>query len=276
MRKPDIESAKIITVSTAHLHPETISMIEKERGDLPEGPSIALREEGFLVNSHLGVDDALKQDLSPGLYLPLYERAPDLVLLRALARGLKAEWINIDYDGVEYADILPRYGSDGYIEMPYDPNWQAALERKMAFPSGAEIVQPVPAVLSMIEAGQTPHDHLSREVLLDYPAYRDGKIKLYDAPSAETRHDKAEDWVKSYGAMVSYESALDAAGYARERDMRKEDAPVFVTLAKIYHDGSMQVLSLHHGLMTISADELCEAHGVELPGVSDDIEDPAI
>lgn len=270
---PDIETAKIISLSIAHLHPETINMIEKEKGDLPEGPSIAIREEGFLVNSHLGMEGALKQDLESGLYLPLYERAPDLVLLRALARGLKAEWINLDCDGVECADILPIYGDGGLIYMPTNHEWSDALAKTSQFPTGSEIIQPDPGVLSMIEAGQTPYAYLSREVLLDYPSYREGKIKLVSAPSMEGDREQAKDWVKAYGAMVSYESALDAAGYERESEMRAPDAPIFVTVAKIYHDGSMEVLTFDHGKLKVSADDLYRDHGLSLSEKADPMEE---
>lgn len=269
MSMPDIESARIITVSTAHLHPETIDMIEKEKGDLPEGPSIAIREEGYLVNSHHGDADALRLDLSEGLFLPLHERAPDLVLLRALARGLKADWINIDRDGPEYSKILPSYGSGGFITPPSDSQWREALSEVGQFPSGAEIVRPSLAVLSMIEAGQTPYAYLSREVLLDFPAFREGKIKLINAPAGEARHGKAEEWVAAYGGMVSYESALDAAGYERESEMREADAPVFVTLARIHHDGSVQVQSQVHGTLTATADAVYAAHGIDLSSLDE-------
>ena len=145
-----LEEAKILTLSTAHLHPGTISMIEQSRGDLSEGPSIAIRDEGYLVNSHLGVPDATDLDTRPGLFPSLNDRFPDLALIRALARGQVAEWINFDQDGVEYADLLPIYDGTQEVELPRHPFWSGAMMRKIMTTSGVDIIQASPETLDMI------------------------------------------------------------------------------------------------------------------------------
>ena len=151
-----IEQSGILTISTAHLSRETLAGITVARGDLSEGPSIAVREEGFLVNSYLGSDDALEQAFRPGVFKPMAERFPDLVLIQALARGLKAEWINIDRDGVEYSDILPSYDDDGVASQPTADGWRDALGEIGTNFWGGPAVVPSREVLEIIEAGQTP------------------------------------------------------------------------------------------------------------------------
>lgn len=94
---PQIETAKIITISTEHLHPDTINFLDDTQGDMAEGPSIAVRNEGFLVNSHLSTEDALNRDCEPEFLPPLYDRFPDLVLIRPVRPGrsftpCKAPW----------------------------------------------------------------------------------------------------------------------------------------------------------------------------------------
>lgn len=274
MKLSDIETGKIITVSMSHLHPDTIAMIEKERGDLSEGPSIALREEGFLLNSDHGAGDALSIDLAPGLFASLHDRAPDIVLIRALARGLRVEWINVDTDGDAYNDFLPVYGRGGYIDPPRDPQWRAALSDHGTLISGAEVVKPTASVLSMIEAGQTPHAWIEREILLDYEIFHSGRICLANAPKVTGNLCFAEDWATAYGAMVSYESALDAAGYERESDMKAPGAPVFVTLARIFQDGSVEVRTPATGTMRASAAEIIAQNEPSATGPDDDSEAP--
>lgn len=155
-----IEEAKILTISTAHLHPDTIDALDamSHTGPLrscPAANSIAVRDEGFMVNSHRGIPDALDLDLDS----PLND-FPDLVLIRALARGLKAEWINIDQDGVEYINILPTYGSEGVtrgvLQTPSDDGWSEALAQTGLNHRDNLIVVPSRATLEQIEAGQTP------------------------------------------------------------------------------------------------------------------------
>lgn len=153
---PQIETAKIITISTEHLHPDTINFLDDNQGDMAEGPSIAVRNEGFLVNSHLATEDALTQDCEPEFLPPLYDRFPDLVLIRALARGLEAQWINIDADGVVYSDILPSYDDRGGVTLPTAEGWSEALSTVTKTARGVEMVMPSREVLEMIEAGQTP------------------------------------------------------------------------------------------------------------------------
>lgn len=151
-RHPDMETARIITLSTAHLHQDTIDAIEACRGDLSEGPSIAVRDEGFLVNSHLGDPGAADRDLQEGLLPSLRDRHPDLALIRALARGFDAEWINLDVDGVVCSDILPVYdGRD--MEPPMDPAWRAFLGETTT-PAG--ILYPSDAALRDLGAGRIP------------------------------------------------------------------------------------------------------------------------
>lgn len=151
----NIEQGKIITISVLHLHPDTIAALEAHRGDLPEGPSVAVRDEGYLVNSHYGTDDVLKQDLQAGLHPSLNDRHPDLVMIRALARGLGAEWVNVDIDGVECCDILPIY-RDRAIELPTGEGWRDALSEIETNSNGNAAVVASPEVLEIIEAGQTP------------------------------------------------------------------------------------------------------------------------
>ncbi|MFG6082150.1 hypothetical protein ACEUZ9_002793 [Paracoccus litorisediminis] len=63
-----IENARIITISTVHLSPSTIEQIETHKGDIPEGPSIALRDEGFFINSYRGNDNTLDAAFNTGDY----------------------------------------------------------------------------------------------------------------------------------------------------------------------------------------------------------------
>lgn len=150
-----VENASIITLSTAHLHPKTIAALEACRGDVSSGPSVAVRPEGFLVNSHLGSEDALGSDLDGLGGASLHDRFPDLVLLRAFARGLGAAWLNIDADGTRYCDLLPSY-HDGSIFVPTDEHWAEALSCISASADGHLIVVPARSTLEIIEAGQTP------------------------------------------------------------------------------------------------------------------------
>jgi hypothetical protein len=155
-----IEEARIITISTAHLHPDTVEALDmKDHGGplrrCDTAQSIAVREEGFLVNSHRGVPDALSQDLDGAM-----NDFPDLVLIRSLARGLKVDWINIDADGVEYTDVLPTYGHDGVardvVQTPSEPGWAEALGQTGLNHRDNLIVTPSREALETIEAGQTP------------------------------------------------------------------------------------------------------------------------
>lgn len=100
---------------------------------------------------------------------------------------------------------------------------------------------------------------LDREILLNYPAYRDGRLELSNPPDEGLDCADLSAWVRAYGGMVSYPSALDAAGYAREADMRAPDAPIFVTMGRIFEDGTLQVLSFHHGLMEATYEDLIAA-----------------
>lgn len=156
MTTPNPEISKIITLSVAHLHPDTIAEIDDCGGDLPEGPSLALRAEGFLCNTYLGIEDALDMDFTTGRHLSLMNRFPDLVLLRAVGRGLGASWINFDQDGPILKDCLPSYQENGTMILPEDPAWNAALSATRRAPSGTWVASPSREILEMIEAGQMP------------------------------------------------------------------------------------------------------------------------
>ncbi|WP_411839848.1 hypothetical protein [Paracoccus sp. ME4] len=152
-----IEEARIITISTAHLSPFTRDYINEMSGNLHNGPSIAIRDDGFLVNSYHGSPNALDQHMTAtGHRASLYDRAPDLVLIMALARGVGAEWINMDVDGVEYSDILPTYDDDETVSIPTGSGWSDALNRIGTNNSGQSMVVPTREILEIIEAGQTP------------------------------------------------------------------------------------------------------------------------
>lgn len=152
-----IEQARIITISTAHLSPFTCDYISKCSGYVDSGPSIAIRDEGLLIDSCLGTPDALESAVSSQSGVrSLLERAPDLVLIQALARGLHAEWINIDMDGVVCSDILPSYDDDGEITLPTGNGWRDALSAVGTNCWGTPMVVPTREVLEIIEAGRTP------------------------------------------------------------------------------------------------------------------------
>lgn len=152
-----IEQALIITISTAHLSPFTREYIADKRGNIGNGPSVGVRDDGFLVNSYFGAPDALDQHTrASGGMVSLYERAPDLVLVMALARGLRAEWINFDVDGVEYTDILPTYDDDETVNLPTGEGWRDALNQVGANYWDQPMVVPTREILEIIEAGQTP------------------------------------------------------------------------------------------------------------------------
>lgn len=150
----DIETAKILTISTAHLSPVTRDMIEACRGNVEGGPSVAIRDCGYLINSHLNTPDALQEDCEQGNRASLLERHPDLVLIRALARGQGAEWINVDQAGLEYDDILPSYDDNGTVTAPTGEGWCDALE---VLPGDEHLfVWPSYEVLKTIEQGGVP------------------------------------------------------------------------------------------------------------------------
>lgn len=156
-----LEEAKILTISIAHLHPDTVDALDamsRTTGPLrscPLATSFAVRNEGFLVNSYLGIPDALDKDLNSKL-----TDFPDLVLIRALARGVGAEWVNIDQDGVTYSDILPVYDYSGINRLPPQPptsqGWAEALSQTGLNHRDDLIIVPSRETLEQIEAGQTP------------------------------------------------------------------------------------------------------------------------
>lgn len=149
-----IEQATLLTISIAHLSPGTISEIERCEGDIPEGPSIAIRRHAFMMNSDHSQEDALEDDVTSGTYASLLQRHPDLVLVRALARGMNAEWICLDTDGVIYGDVLPVY--DERITPPTGDGWSESLSTIQTSYWGDDVIIPSIEILRMIEAGQTP------------------------------------------------------------------------------------------------------------------------
>lgn len=152
-----IEQARIITISTAHLSPFSREYISDRNGNIDNGPSIAVRDEGFLANSYLNGNNELERAFTPVAGVkPLIERVPDLVLVQALARGLGAEWISFDADAVEYTDILPSYDDDGEITIPTGDGWREALGTVGTNYWDSPVVMPTREVLEIIEAGQTP------------------------------------------------------------------------------------------------------------------------
>lgn len=154
---PNIETARIITISISHLHPDTIDFIDTNAGDVTEGPSIAVRDSGLFLNSYLGVENALDLDFGSIILPSLQDRFPDLVLIRAFARGLGAEWINLDVDGVDYQEVLPIYNyRGGMMTFPTNEGWKDALCTLGKTSIGVEMVIPLRETLEVIESGQTP------------------------------------------------------------------------------------------------------------------------
>lgn len=113
------------------------------------------------------------------------------------------------------------------------------------------------------------------EILLDYPAFRAGEIKLAAAPEktvlvgGPVMGDAPVVWTadvykRAYHGMNSYESALDAAGYAREADMRAPDAPIFVAMGTIDDDGTLHIATPAFS-DSVTAAEIYAAHGLTLP-----------
>ena len=108
---------------------------------------------------------------------------------------------------------------------------------------------------------------VARELLLDYAAFRDGEFRLADTPRREVDEDPdtAEGWAQLYGGMVSYESALDAAGYERESEMDAPDAPVLVMLCDIDGGGTISFTDFRPGVQVndrkrqVSADQILGA-----------------
>lgn len=160
MSKPNalgIEEAKVITLSAAHLSPATREHIDQRHGDILNGPSIAVRGYGYLVNSQLGAEDALEVAFQPmGSEPSLAERLPDLVLVQALARGLRAARINFDSDGGEHNEQLPLYHCDGSVDLPTADGWRDTLSTIAENLWGEPVVVADREVLSILEAGQTP------------------------------------------------------------------------------------------------------------------------
>lgn len=162
-----IEQATIITLSTAHLSPTTLQNIEDHAGQLSEGPSIAIREQGFLMNSWLNIEHALERETSPAQYKALSERYPDLVLLRAFARGLRATWVCVDRGADPYPEYLPVYDDDGSVTPPTGDGWAQALSNVGTAYWGNDAVIPSLETLRAIEAGQTPEPDMADNLSLN-------------------------------------------------------------------------------------------------------------
>lgn len=107
------------------------------------------------------------------------------------------------------------------------------------------------------------------ELLIDFEAYREGVFKLHMTPRSDLMPESVEDWQTIYRGMVSYESALDEAGYETEAEMKAPDAPVLVHLCKISEDGSITYTDFRPNAVsgvrtkTVTAAEVFTAH--ELP-----------
>lgn len=156
-----IEQTAIITLSIMHLSPFTLEHIEDNAGDISEGPTMAIREQGFLMNTRHDVEGALERDVTAGQYKSLLERFPDLVLVRALARGLGAGWVCFDRDKEPDADLLPVYDDDGSITPPTRDGWAQALSDVGTAYWGNDAVIPSLETLRAIEAGQTPEPDMA-------------------------------------------------------------------------------------------------------------------
>lgn len=160
MAYPRFESAKIITLSTAHLHPETREYIESVGGNIPNGPSIAAREFGFFLNSGFNSGIPVSDFFEATGNIPaMIDRFPDIVLLQSVACAQNATWICIDSDGEVHDRFLPVYEDDGKILAPAHPDWQDGLST-LAFSAadGASRVRPSLEVLKAIEEGVAPAD----------------------------------------------------------------------------------------------------------------------
>lgn len=154
----DIEAFNGMTISTTHLHPSTIDLIEMKKGDIEEGPSIALREEGYLLNSGLGCPGISRMHTERGLFDSFNDRYPDLCMIMAIARGQGKEWINIDQDGVEYVDILPDYHAPGSPEMPDHPIWEGAMISRITTPNGPDMLKASLETLELLAGEVEPED----------------------------------------------------------------------------------------------------------------------
>jgi hypothetical protein len=111
---------------------------------------------------------------------------------------------------------------------------------------------------------------VNTELLIDFAAYRNGTFKLSEDPDTRKAPETAEDWKHVYHGMMSYESALDAAGYELESEMKEPDAPVLVHLCKIDDAGSITYTdfrpSVQSGVRqkTVTAAEVFAAHDLPL------------
>lgn len=102
-----------------------------------------------------------------------------------------------------------------------------------------------------------------KEYLLDKAAWDADRIQLADAPSPISDYS-ATGYSQAYGGMVSYESALDAAGYAREDQMHEPDAKIWVTMCKVTEDGGLRAAKSGRSLAA-NVDEVYLAHGMLAP-----------
>jgi len=104
---------------------------------------------------------------------------------------------------------------------------------------------------------------LIREILLDRQAFDRGEIRLSEAPAGDPKTLDAAGFAFAYGGMVSYESALDAAGYATEEEMDEPEAKVLVMQAEIHDDGRIVVLS-RGDEFSAEAKDIYAAHEMQL------------
>lgn len=129
----DVETAKIITLSTAHLHPGAQAALRAANEDLAGMPAVAVRDYGFFVNSYY--DPTLLPSETPFSDYSLIHRVPDLFLIRAFAWRAGAAWINVDIDGSRRDDRLPCYDCDGTIDLPTDDCCHASCPKCGAPPA---------------------------------------------------------------------------------------------------------------------------------------------
>ena len=85
----------------------------------------------------------------------MIDYAPDLALIRVLARGHGASWINIDADGHLYEETLPSYDDDGAITLPTETLARSMLSHVRATTRGVRMVLPNYDYLRMLEYGVT-------------------------------------------------------------------------------------------------------------------------
>jgi len=104
-----------------------------------------------------------------------------------------------------------------------------------------------------------------REFIFSAEFGPNGQRMLSFAPSWPEKAGP-ESWAGAYGGLVSYESAIDAAGYATEREMLDAKAANKVIMAAVDGSGNMHMVKNAMGKESvITMHELYEAHGMTPP-----------